>query len=196
MLWPLGPFTNDVSREGEGGGWPISDERKRGCVNLVLTRGEGVQNPKNLADVICERPLKWIIKLNNFTTLYSDHKDLFSCNVHKECSFIPIESLFLDFLDKAHIISMMSFDYGCIKHISSLIEVTALSCISSLPAGPSRRRCMCARGGASQTRQPILSLFLLLMISRFLRVKDGWQKEIAGWAGQNHLSSVKMISQK
>ena len=36
-----GPFTNDVSREGEGGGWPISDERKRGCVNLVLTRGAG-----------------------------------------------------------------------------------------------------------------------------------------------------------
>ena len=38
-----GPFTNDVSREGEGGGWPISDERRRGCVDLVLTRGgEGV----------------------------------------------------------------------------------------------------------------------------------------------------------
>ena len=49
----LGPFTNDVSREGEGGGWPISDERKGGCVDLVLTRGrEGVQNPENLADVI------------------------------------------------------------------------------------------------------------------------------------------------
>ena len=53
----MGPFTNDVSREGEGGGWPISDERKGGCMNLVLTRGEGVQNPKNLADVICEQPL-------------------------------------------------------------------------------------------------------------------------------------------
>ena len=52
-----GPFTNDVSREGEGGGWPISDERKGGCVDLVLTRG-GVKNPENLADVICERPLK------------------------------------------------------------------------------------------------------------------------------------------
>ena len=26
-------------------------------MNLVLTRGEGVQNPKNLTDVICERPL-------------------------------------------------------------------------------------------------------------------------------------------
>ena len=34
-----GPFTNDVSREGEGGGCPISDERKGGCVDLVLTRG-------------------------------------------------------------------------------------------------------------------------------------------------------------
>ena len=42
-----GPFTNDVSREGEGGGWSISDERRGGCVDLVLTRGgEGVQNPK------------------------------------------------------------------------------------------------------------------------------------------------------
>ena len=28
-------------------------------MNLVLTRGgEGVQNPENLADVICERPLR------------------------------------------------------------------------------------------------------------------------------------------
>ena len=52
-----GPFTNDVSKEGEGGGWPISDERRGGCVDLVLTRGrEGVKNPENLADVICERP--------------------------------------------------------------------------------------------------------------------------------------------
>jgi len=60
-LTPWGPFTNDVSREGEGGGWPISDERKGGCVDLVLTRGrEGVQNPQNLADVICERPLSFI----------------------------------------------------------------------------------------------------------------------------------------
>ena len=53
-----GSFTNDVRREGEGGGWPISDDSKGGCVYLVLTRGrEGVQNPGNLADVICERPL-------------------------------------------------------------------------------------------------------------------------------------------
>ena len=42
---------------GGGGGLPISDKREGGCVDLVLTRGEGVQNPKNLADVICERPL-------------------------------------------------------------------------------------------------------------------------------------------
>ena len=42
----MGPFTNDVSREGEGEGWPISDKRKGGCVDLVLTRGEGVQIPK------------------------------------------------------------------------------------------------------------------------------------------------------
>ena len=35
-----GPFTNDVRREGEGGGWPISDDRKGGCVDLVLTRGQ------------------------------------------------------------------------------------------------------------------------------------------------------------
>ena len=54
----LGPFTNDVSKEGEGGGWPISDERRGGCVDLVLTRvREGFKNPENLADVICERPL-------------------------------------------------------------------------------------------------------------------------------------------
>ena len=33
-----GPFRNDVSIEGEGGSWPISDERKGGCVDLVLTR--------------------------------------------------------------------------------------------------------------------------------------------------------------
>ena len=29
---------------GEGGGWPISDQRKGGCVDLLLTRGrEGVK---------------------------------------------------------------------------------------------------------------------------------------------------------
>ena len=47
--------TNDVCTEGEG--QPKSDQRLPGCVNLVLTRGEGVQNPENLADVICEWPL-------------------------------------------------------------------------------------------------------------------------------------------
>ena len=52
-----GPFTNDISREGEAGGWLISDERKGGCVDLVLTRGGGGPNPENLADVIYERPL-------------------------------------------------------------------------------------------------------------------------------------------
>ena len=40
------------------GGLPNSDERKGGCVNLVVTRvREGVQNPENLADVICTCPL-------------------------------------------------------------------------------------------------------------------------------------------
>ena len=41
---PKGPFTNDVSRKGEGGGWSISDERKGGCVDLVMTRGGGGPN--------------------------------------------------------------------------------------------------------------------------------------------------------
>ena len=47
-------LTYDVCTEGEGAGWPISDQRKGGCVDLVLTIcREGIQNPKNLADVIC-----------------------------------------------------------------------------------------------------------------------------------------------
>ena len=47
-------MTSLERERGEEGGWPISDERKGGCVDLVLTRGrEGVQNPENLADVIC-----------------------------------------------------------------------------------------------------------------------------------------------
>ena len=29
-----------------------SDQRKEGCVNLVLIRGDGVTNPKNFTDVI------------------------------------------------------------------------------------------------------------------------------------------------
>ena len=43
-------------RGGKGGGWPNSDKRRGGCVEMVLTRGEGNQNPENLADVICDRP--------------------------------------------------------------------------------------------------------------------------------------------
>ena len=31
-----GPFTNDVSREGEGGGYPNSDAVRGGCVILLL----------------------------------------------------------------------------------------------------------------------------------------------------------------
>ena len=43
-----GPFTNDVRREGEGGGKPISDDRKGGCVDLVLTKGgRGSKIPQN-----------------------------------------------------------------------------------------------------------------------------------------------------
>ena len=42
---------------GKEEGYPISDQRKKGCVDLVLTRGEGVQNPENLADVIYVWPL-------------------------------------------------------------------------------------------------------------------------------------------
>ena len=56
---PKGACTNDVSREGEGGGYPNSDGRRGGCVISIvkiLTRGEGVKNPENLADVICEWP--------------------------------------------------------------------------------------------------------------------------------------------
>ena len=50
--------------EGEGGGCPISDQRKGGCVDLVLTKGrDGVQNPENLADVICVCPLTTPIAL-------------------------------------------------------------------------------------------------------------------------------------
>ena len=54
----LGVCTYDVCPEGEGRGWLNSDQRKGGCVNLVLTRGrEGVQNLENLADIICASPL-------------------------------------------------------------------------------------------------------------------------------------------
>ena len=39
-----GPFTNNVSRGGRG--YQISDQKKGGCVDLVLTRGRGVKIPK------------------------------------------------------------------------------------------------------------------------------------------------------
>ena len=43
-----GPFKNDVSGEGEGGGWPISDDRRRRLRDLYTKNsdkgGEGVQN--------------------------------------------------------------------------------------------------------------------------------------------------------
>ena len=84
-LQAMGPFTNDVSREGEGGGWPISDERKGGCVDLVLTRGrEGVQNPENLADVICERPLS----IMSFGSVHSR-----GGHAHGECPILDIMAL-------------------------------------------------------------------------------------------------------
>ena len=44
----LGPYTYDVCTEGEGGGCLISDQRKGGCVDLVLTRGgRGSKIPEN-----------------------------------------------------------------------------------------------------------------------------------------------------
>ena len=39
------------------GGYPNADQRQGDCVDLLLTRGrEGVNNPKNLADIICMPP--------------------------------------------------------------------------------------------------------------------------------------------
>ena len=37
--WEKGPFTNDVSREGEGGGYSNADVVRGGCVILVLEIG-------------------------------------------------------------------------------------------------------------------------------------------------------------
>ena len=51
---------------GREGGWPISDERKGGCVDLVLTRG-GFQNPENLADMAPND-----LTSNKFETLITD----------------------------------------------------------------------------------------------------------------------------
>ena len=55
-----GACTNDVSREGEGGGYPNSDGRRGRLRDLYSNNsnkgGEGVKNPENLADVICEWP--------------------------------------------------------------------------------------------------------------------------------------------
>ena len=43
----LGACTYDVCPEGEGGGWLNSDQRRGGCVDLVLTRGgRGSKIPK------------------------------------------------------------------------------------------------------------------------------------------------------
>ena len=42
---------------GKGGGQILAKGRKEGCLDLVLTRGGRVQNPKILTDVVCERPL-------------------------------------------------------------------------------------------------------------------------------------------
>ena len=35
-----GPFTNDVSGEGEGGGWPISDDRRRRLRDLYTKNSD------------------------------------------------------------------------------------------------------------------------------------------------------------
>ena len=48
-----GPYLNDVRQSGGEEGLPNSDQRKGGCVNLVLRRGEdGVKNPDHLVYVI------------------------------------------------------------------------------------------------------------------------------------------------
>ena len=48
------------AERGREGGTQILTEEGGGCVISIvkiLTRGEGVKNPENLADVICEWPL-------------------------------------------------------------------------------------------------------------------------------------------
>ena len=50
--------TNDVCNEGEGGGQPNSDKKEGRLREFGTDKGrEGVQNPKNLEDVICTCPL-------------------------------------------------------------------------------------------------------------------------------------------
>ena len=39
------------------GGWPNSDHKKGGCMDLMLTWG-GVKKPNNVVDIICELPLR------------------------------------------------------------------------------------------------------------------------------------------
>ena len=58
-----GPFINDVSRKGEGGisqnlihKGRLRDSSTKDW-SKMLTRGEGVKNPKNSADVVSEQPL-------------------------------------------------------------------------------------------------------------------------------------------
>ena len=50
-----------TSAEGEGGGYPNSDGRRGRLSDRYSNNsdkgGEGVKNPENLADVICEWPL-------------------------------------------------------------------------------------------------------------------------------------------
>ena len=50
-------------REGDG---QFSDQRMGGCVDLVLTRGEGVQKSKKFVDVICTEWCKKILECLNF----------------------------------------------------------------------------------------------------------------------------------
>ena len=47
--------------------------RRLRCVNLALTRGEGVQNPENLANVICDCPLMQLFMYIQVRTLTETH---------------------------------------------------------------------------------------------------------------------------
>ena len=50
-----------------------AEERMSCCVNLVQTRGDGVQNPENLVDVICEWPLMQLLMYIQVRTLTETH---------------------------------------------------------------------------------------------------------------------------